>query len=739
MIVKLWILTIIKSAKMEMARELGYQLVGQNNGKPSQRRAWIYLPTGKKEYMSLDQMRYRKARGLLEVVNKEPPLTKYIRAHGKNPNDPIVKMFQDMADVNLSAFDEASPEIQALAISYAKEWFPRIKRFESLHIRRSPSKARNEAMMLAYAFCLNAMSLDRKHQAVAVLYRRDDAWGASLVPEYRYINEDTVHLINNMINWMFRGTEFDHDYTDSNKALLMHSVEWEQMKLLFKKLAVPTMAGKPVRIAGRVRRAGFFPYLSISKKYDLSRFGIYHEFDIENYREPCFIQVYREYMAGVYSEANELSQLSQLNGSNGDDFQNLVDQDCEFLNSIMKSPRIPVDKMELLSKVLNLNMIRRVFNNSLDKLDSPKRYPKTSPRFQKDFEILYHTGHFMIWEKGICPKLKEIRKKELFVELSTEEQDLAKKARLQNPNTLQARAYSEFCCVPMERKIPYRTNIDRFFMMDELSPADKPEIARRLSDILNIGVLEHSSLAALGQNLMHRRGCYTGVMGLRGPPAEFIRKCLCPIVLGAPHDEPIRIESTDIYNDGSTNEYDGRLCQYDRKSSYPSVYTQFPGIPMGKPIVINGLTDLSELNEQYDPEDPDDQCHFYVCLDIKAFRCMHEDDPYPLLCQTGYRWMDRTQYELMMEHYDVDYDFISGYYFKGYNRNIGKLATWLYQRKVEVESIPREEKTSADVGLAMVLKNLMNGMWGKAMSKGYLIPSSLSNSPILSGGVKSPS
>jgi hypothetical protein len=70
--------------------------------------------------------------------------------------------------------------------------------------------------------------------------------------------------------------------------------------------------------------------------------------------------------------------------------------------------------------------------------------------------------------------------------------------------------------------------------------------------------------------------------------------------------------------------------------------------------------------------------------------------------------MDRTQYELIMKHYDVTYDFVSGYYFEGYNRAIGKLAMKLYGMRSQ--AVP-------DVSLA--LKRLMNSMWGKAMSKGF--------------------
>jgi hypothetical protein len=665
---------------------LGYRQVGKQRGKPNQRRAWIYEPTGKKEYMTLDQMRYRHARGLLQEVYREPPLTKYMAIGGGDPNDKVKKMFQDMAQVNLPAFALASPFVQHQAIVWAKEWLPRVKRFEALTINRAAGPLAVEAQMLAFAFCLNAMTLDRAHEAIAVIYRRDDAWGANtLVPEYRFINEDTVHLLNNMINHMFHGdAEFEHDYSDSDKLLQYNLSDWVQMKILFKPAPHDHPPAKN-RGAGRVRvpRAGFFPLLSSYALYDLSRFGIYHEFDLSNYQEMCFIQCFREYMEAVWEEARETTSR--------DLFNKTIEADCEFLRSIIKTFRIRMDCLRSLSELLNINIIRRAYNEEKKKVDPPVRYLRKNPRFQKDFEILYHSGHFMIWEPKICTKLKLIKKLGLFTAIPQDQEDLVKRVRLKAP-IIQARFYSEYCCAPMEMKRPFRTGLDSFFMMDDIQ--DKAATAQRLSELLHINVLQYSSLAALGQALIHKHGGYKGVMGLRGTPAEFIRKCLCPIVLGAPHDRPIRVE--------------GDLCQYDRKSSYPSVYTCFPGIPIGKPIEIDGKKGLSQLNDEYDPDDPEDQCHFYVCLDIKSYRSLHADDPYPMLTHPGLRYMDRTQYELIMKHYEVDYDFVSGYYFEGYNRAIGKLAMRLFNMRAAA---------GRDVSLA--LKRLMNSMWGKAMCKGF--------------------
>jgi hypothetical protein len=274
-------------------------------------------------------------------------------------------------------------------------------------------------------------------------------------------------------------------------------------------------------------------------------------------------------------------------------FHEIIDADCEFLNSIIKTFSIPVDglkkgglhddDLKCLSNILNLNMIKRKFNDKENKLDSRSVYKRDHPRFEKYFEILYHSGHFMIWEEKICTKLKYLKGKGHLEEIDSVHQNLAIRARVKSSD-IQARVYSEYSCGPVPKRVPFRTTIDNFFMMGELSHHEKVDVKRKLSALLWIDVLKYPSLAALGQVLMHEAGCYKGVVGLRGLPAEFIRKCLCPIILGSPYGDPIRVE--------------GEICQYDRKSSYPASYLNFPGIPMGKPIVINGAKDLSELNEQ---------------------------------------------------------------------------------------------------------------------------------------------
>jgi hypothetical protein len=321
------------------------------------------------------------------------------------------------------------------------------------------------------------------------------------------------------------------------------------------------------------------------------------------------------------------------------------------------------------------------------------------PRFEKPFEILYREGHYMLYEEGLNKKIGSLKRSGKLIPLSADQINAAIRARAKSD--CQAKPCSIYCFAPMERKHPFARDLEHFFNMPELTEDDRTDLAKRLSHLTGIKVDDFGSLAAFGQFLMHEAGCYEGVMGLRGVPAEFIRKCYCPIVLGTPHQKyPLRVR--------------GSLTEYDRKSSYPHIYTSFRGIPMGEPMPILDWKPLEEWEEQDDINDARSRpshtlnYHFYVCLDILRYECYHTDDPYPLIKQTGKMWMDRTLYRLILDTYEVEFKFVSGYYFQGYNTKIKDLTLSLYKMKTE-----------ADPKMARVLKNLMNGMWGKAMAKGY--------------------
>jgi hypothetical protein len=648
----------------------GYKRIAQDPANENQRVPWHFEPTDKREFMSQNTMRYRIQRGFHQPVDKEPPLTQYIQAHPRNQADAIRKMFDDMADVNLPAWNDAQPEVQGLAIEKAHEWLQNVKTFHDLSVENIPNDPiENESSMLAYAFCLNALTFDRAHHAISIVYRDDPDlrfWGGGEHPEYRYINEETIHIFDDMIRHLFHEGTLEHGYTDSGEAQAFALIEWTRLVLKFEPIAQGT---------GHIRHAAFFPFLSGGKvRHDLSKFGIYTEFDINNYQESCFVHAYRQYLLSMGKP------------------QEMIEADCDFLRSIMRTFSIPVDNMKFLSNILNLNMIRRVYNNHLGKLDSPKRYFKICPRFEKPFEILYRDGHYMIWEEGLNAKISAMKRLNKLIPLTAAQINEAVRARAKSD--CQAKPCSLYSFAPMEVKRPYRRDLEKFFNMPELSAADRPVLAKRLSNLIGVDVEEFGSLAAFGQFLMHKAGCYQKVMGLRGVPAEFIRKCLTPIVLGTPHQKyPIKIE--------------GSVVQYDRKSSYPHIYTSFEGIPIGEPIPLteDKFTAMIEVSCEHNPNPQD--IHFYVCVDIQSYECKHDDDPYPLL-KKGLMYLDSTLFRLIMEHYDMRFRFVSGYYFKEYNTNIKILTLKLFRMKCE-----------ADPKMARVLKNLMNGMWGKAMAKGH--------------------
>ena len=122
----------------------------------------------------------------------------------------------------------------------------------------------------------------------------------------------------------------------------------------------------------------------------------------------------------------------------------------------------------------------------------------------------------------------------------------------------------------------------------------------------------------------------------------------------------------------------------------------FEGIPKGKPKIIQTF-------------EPESYSYYFIKINIKAYTSKHNADAFPLIKQTGIMYLDKTMFESINEHYNIDYDFICGYYFdEGFNTNIKRLANDLYQL--------RDELKQQNSTLEKSVKQILNSLWGKCMS-----------------------
>ena len=219
-----------------------------------------------------------------------------------------------------------------------------------------------------------------------------------------------------------------------------------------------------------------------------------------------------------------------------------------------------------------------------------------------------------------------------------------------------------------------------FFSFDDPTDDEVSLFRDVMLERFDINIDGFNSAAAIGQELMHRYDCYKNVYQLAGKPAIFISKCAPKITVSPAF--------------GTPQDVSGDLCSIDKNGSYTSVYRDFDGIPCGKPKILHSMNDI----HAYDM--------YYVYVDITSMKCKHKEERFPTLDRIGPTFLSKTMLLNLVKHYDIEYEFLSGYYFdEGFNDNIKRLARDLYDL--------REYYKSTGSRIEAAFKGILCTLWGK--------------------------
>jgi hypothetical protein len=244
---------------------------------------------------------------------------------------------------------------------------------------------------------------------------------------------------------------------------------------------------------------------------------------------------------------------------------------------------------------------------------------------------------------------------------------------------------------------PFTTDTEALRKWSTLSEADcsEPELCEALNqfseiifDEFDINVKNYSSLAQLGEAILFKTGAFDNVFELIGSTANFVRECCktsAPITQTR-NKEPQRTPAN------------APIIQIDRNSSYPAVYRDFAGIPAGPPRLIYSI-----------PASPN--AYYFIKINIKDYKSKHASDDFPLLTRKGQHYVDKVCFELLLEHYELSFDFVSGLAFYETNKTISNVSSLLYNRR---QNLKLDHKTAAQ----LMIKRLLNCLWGKSIEKG---------------------
>jgi hypothetical protein len=640
----------------------GYKPVGMIN--PTGTMKLRFLPTGKIEFLRMRQVEYRVKMGYLKPV--DPDLGTITPPRGGQQD-----WFRGIPN-----WDQESDVVKGLALQYHLVIQAKVERRENVSRSWNElSMDQNRATAYAFIACLRRFKFDQYHRSLFVVTRND-------VPEYKFINEDTVYAMENMMNSVWSDDEFESlSKADDPSNLYFLGEKWDSLAFEFipvliqNPLDIPDWVGDPEevnrrRAQVRARRrgqagrgvggvaVGFFPWINCGDD-DMTKFGIFNEFDPENYKNNCVVQTFAKF---------------------------LTKGEVTFLKSIIRTSKMPVKCLKEVADLFWLTIyVHLPSGKTMPKIEGSDEN-KGKRKKKRVVDVFILGEHLMIFEDGLRNRLRKLDLRPMTVE------EINVAARVRSKEELSVVGY------PEEAKRVWQVEENRkpFVLLDWLGTVDKNAETREegfwifrklMMDKFGLDPTKFDTLTKLAFSLLHSR-C-SNIVELRGSVAQYIRECRKKAILGTPNQEyPLVVDL------GSEEE----LVQLDQSGSYPAAYRDFGGIPRGLPSMIKDWEEVKKSGN-----------HYYVRVDVVSFKCKHPEDPYPLVEGTGVQSWDKFWLEAVEKHYDVEYRFVDGYYFRHGFQEIASLTNELWS--LRVRGSPEE----------MFVKRVMNVLWGRSLRRGKLV------------------
>ena len=656
------------------------------------------------------------------------------------------KQIKKFATTQVSYFLHEPRDIQLRSIRRAKTLKQEAMLAQDVTIVNRHDKKLNKVNLFAFINTLYTIAKSKLHNKYRMVI--EVVWND--IYSYFYINENTIRMLNNVIENLYYGQPLQQ-LTDSTTAAMFSIRDWDTMSIRFyqKEKESDNILDAPKRKSKQRNTGSFWRYLN-NTDIDLSPYGIFKEFNQTNYKYSCF----------VYA----LQQSKQFTNA-----------ELDLINDSINTIAFPCDCIKKICELFDVSITVSKYSPTMHKINKTKQYGNKNSN--KHVKLLLRDNHYMLNEPlNITPyylkhmhtinNSPRVNKQRLYqvkhlsdssvsynknpkvsinqlIDIFFENNYFSQLTTEQTFNVLNQNKYYDFtnldycdkCVRPTTYKqqtllrpynsaqfnndpttvnpvydVIYTTNIEEFanspyatvtkyksaitkittanavirnskllFMFD---PTDDElqQLQELFQNKFDINFFSYDTLSQIGDELMHKYNCYQDVPQLAGKPAVFIKQCAPKVCLQTAFKQPQNIS--------------GNLVQIDKNGSYSATYTQFSGIPKGTPKVITNFTP-----EQYD--------YYYILININSYSCKHNEDRFPLLLNTGELFVDKNMFDFITEHYNIDYTFISGYYFNnGFNNNIRTLANDLYNLRLQLKA--------NNSRIESVIKSILSLLWGKA-------------------------
>ena len=668
------------------------------------------------ENWNVRQLRYRINRGRLVEIDPFLHTVLYGDVH---------EVYQDRGrdhaanfarKIDMNEFINENANVQNTAYHTRDILIRNINRNQNAFIVSSDDGDVNKGRLYGLIYTLYAVShmiFRRRRMAVAIT---DSITGEE---NYFALNINTIDMLKELVRFMIFGDNRAIDsFTESEHNILFSLNAWEKIEIVSVELAPREQDLNDLDMPAQRRRGGVFPFINLTN-IDLSRYGIYNSFNIENYSNTCLIQCLKE--------SDKIDEYT-----------------LEHIMYCINTKMFPCDKINKICELANIHITVSYYDEAKHKITNTKTYGDNLST-DTNISLLLRHNHYMLNEAvPVSDEIKQLYQKsrnkeyesdtmrlnvllslmfenKCFKRISSNDIFKAIRHSSLDINEIDDLTYDEASARPASRTPIYNSGVVKYeedltkylhypnvkinryrntitsitlpngetikniklIINNDIDLRTLHKFRELLLEHFGIDVFNYTTLSQLGHEIMFKYNCFDDVCELTSKPAQFIKKCSPKVLLNTAYDKPVYAE--------------GDLIQIDKNGSYTSTYMNFEGIPKGKPKVIQTF-------------EPDKYCYYFIKINIKSYTSKHNTDAFPLIKQTGIMYLDKTMLDAINEHYNVEYDFICGYYFdEGFNDNIKKLAGDLYQL--------RDELKQQNSTLEKSVKQILNSLWGKCISK----------------------
>ena len=657
------------------------------------------------------------------------------------------RKIQRFASNQIPQFTNESLDVQRQSVRNAEKMIRQALRGHDVSIVRTHDPTTDRTNLYAfidtvYNVAEHADEMKNKRISVEI--------SANGIDSYLFINENTIGMLNDLIQHVYFGEPL-RELTDSSTAALFSLISWDSMTIRFHDLIVEDVnALNGPKIKRRQRNAGaLWKYINTSD-IDLSKYGIFKSFDPINYKYSCFVYALQQsgkftdeeidlindsintraypcdtikklcelfdfsITLSKYSEEKKCINKTKRYGNNKEKHIHLLLRDGHYMiNEPLPITPYYLKHMRAINESVRVNQLRKYsvrnlsdksvayhknpsvdINQAIDILIEQKLFRKFTPK--QTFTVLNKNKHHDFTNLTFSDKCIKECMNECTERMNTMNECTILNLPEENmPPLVYTSNIQAFTGLSHAKIIKYKSAITKvitptstirnlkLLFMFEPTVEEIQQLHDLLAEKFEINFYEYDSLAQIGEEIMKRCGCFNDCVKLAGKPSVFIKQCAPKICVQPAFNKPLRVS--------------GSLVQIDKNGSYSATYRDFAGIPTGKPKVIETFT-------------PHKWTHYYILIDIHSFKCKHSEDRFPLITQNGQFFCDKTTFEFILKHYDIDYTFISGYYFdESNNETIKTLADKLYNIRKELKS--RNERIES------CIKLILASLWGKAQSK----------------------